>query len=90
MNQSVSNLVHLYYDVGIHLGNPNDCVVKMWGGSMETTKIFDVLNALDTPLLVVEQGGRIEWANQAAKVTVCTHLEFDSWDGENTLPQGYS
>ncbi|CAM3816549.1 sigma-54 interaction domain-containing protein [Alicyclobacillus pomorum] len=57
---------------------------------METTKILEVLNALDTPLLLVEQGGRIEWANQAAKVTVCTHFEFDSWTGEHALPEGYS
>jgi PAS domain S-box-containing protein len=57
---------------------------------VETTRILDVLNALDTPLLLVEQSGGIQWANQAAKVTVCTQLEFDSWAGEHSLPKGYS
>ncbi len=31
VNQFVSNMVHLYYDVGIHLGSSNDFVVKVRG-----------------------------------------------------------
>ncbi|MDQ0189863.1 sigma 54-interacting transcriptional regulator [Alicyclobacillus cycloheptanicus] len=53
-------------------------------------ELLDVLNVLDTPILLVNRAGQLEWANQAAKVTVCSGVDLDTWNHEHNLPQGYS
>ncbi|GMA50714.1 RNA polymerase subunit sigma-54 [Alicyclobacillus contaminans] len=53
-------------------------------------ELLDVLNVLDTPILLVNRSGQLEWANQAAKVTVCSGVDLDTWNNEHNLPEGYS
>ncbi|MFB5190035.1 sigma-54 interaction domain-containing protein [Alicyclobacillus fastidiosus] len=51
---------------------------------MEMSNLFKVLNTLDTPLLIVQLEGKLEWANQAAKMSVLANFRTDANDGTNT------